>query len=89
MDTPNEIACAPAAARTHAWGAVARRLARLQTVETPLFVSVPIVPIAPIGPNPSADWEWVVARTLRAVLNCPKMIFNGAVLGNDSPRMAG
>jgi hypothetical protein len=50
-------ACAPAAARTHAAGVVAGRLARLPAVATLHRFGVPIVPIAPIGLNRSADLE--------------------------------
>ena len=74
MGTPNAIvrgvarrsAFALAAARSHAGGAGVERLACLLPVETPLFISVPKASIGPIGPNPSADLEWLaLARAAR------------------------
>jgi hypothetical protein len=72
MGAPNAIvrgvarrsAFALAAARSHAGGAVVERLACSLPVETPLFKSVPKASIGPIGPNLSANWEWLACVRL-------------------------
>jgi len=71
MDTPNEIvwghvsrcAFAPARTRSHAESAVAEYPRDVSEVATSLRFGVPIVPIAPIGPNLSADLEWTSGET--------------------------
>jgi hypothetical protein len=85
-------AYAPAAARTHAAGAVAGRLVRLPAVEAPPLESVPKASIGPIGPNFSADFAWPYRETISADMTAcrPKTYSLLAVrlksLGNFSSR---
>jgi hypothetical protein len=73
MGTPDEVvrgfawwrAFTPAAVSRHAEGAVVEYLAYALRVEARLFASAPKASIAPIGPNRSADSEWLSAKMTR------------------------